>query len=147
MTIRGDEREENVELRTVGVDEVADSVVVVVVRPGVVSSCVEEVVAAFVAEVVKTDVAVCVVVETALVERVAVVDCDGVVDCRSCVVGRWAVVELVEPVGVDDRAVAIVVVVPGTFVVVLTCADEVFGDFVDEYIDCSVVVSAVERVV
>jgi hypothetical protein len=117
--------------------------VVVAVRPGVVRSCVGEVVAAFVAEVVATDVAVCGVER--LVERVAVVECDGAVVSRSCVVGTAAVVEL-DPVGVDERAVA-VVVVPGTFVVVVTCADEVVGAFVVEYVAGSVVVSAVERVV
>jgi hypothetical protein len=144
VTTSGDETEEVVELRTIDTaDEVADSVVVVAVKPGVVRSCVEEVVAAFVAEVVATGVAVC-GVET-LVERVAVVECDGVVVSRSFVVETGAVVEL-DPVGVDERAVA-VVVVPGTFVVVVTCVDEVVGAFVVEYVDCSVVVSAVERVV
>ena len=150
MTTSGDEAEEVVEPRTVViVDEVSDSVVVVAVRPGVVRSCVEGVVAAFVADVVATGIVVVVVVvcgvET-LVERVAVVDCDGMVVSRSCVVETAAFVEL-DAVGVDERAVA-VVVVPGTFVVVVTCVDEVVGAFVVvEYVDCSVVVSAVERVV
>ena len=147
MTTSGDEAEEVVEPRTVViVDEVSDSVVVVAVRPGVVRSCVEGVVAAFVADVVATGVVVVVCGVETLVERVAVVDCDGMVVSRSCVVETAAFVEL-DAVGVDERAVA-VVVVPGTFVVVVTCVDEVVGAFVVvEYVDCSVVVSAVERVV